>query len=241
MDRRQFIAGTVLGVAGTGSLFPLAAGSGPGSNQDETDEPVTPAPPHATVLFDGTSLEAWTTSRRVPPAWKIENGYLEIAPRTSGHLISKETYLDFQLHVEFWVPYLPEKRGQGRGNSGIYLQGKYEVQILDSYGLEPRDNDCGALYTLAAPLFNACKKPERWQSYNLAFRSPRFDDFGVAREKGRITVLQNRLVIHNNLEFASMTGHAALDPRNDPHQPGPIVLQDHGNKVRFRNIWIVAM
>jgi hypothetical protein len=237
MQRRRFVTGALLGVGGLAFRSPAWPAA---ADDDDTDEVPVPAPKGAVALFDGKDLSAWTSSRRQAPepAWKVENGYVEVAPRT-GNLVTKEQFHDFQLHLEFWVPYMPGARGQSRGNSGIYLQGKYEIQILDSYGLAPRNNDCGALYTVAAPLRNACKKPEKWQSYDIAFRAPRFKESGEMSEKGCLTVYQNRVLIQNNLEFADMTGHARDNPANDPHQPGPIVLQDHGNRVRFRNIWII--
>lgn len=236
MRRRDFLTG---GIIGLGALN-LPAASFAAATDDETDEVPLPAPQGATILFDGKDLSAWTGAKKQPPAWKLENGYVEVTPRTSGHLTSKEVFHDFQLHLEFWIPLMADKKGQARGNSGVYLQGKYEIQILDSYGLEPKNNDCGALYTIAAPLRNACKKPEKWQSYDIAFRAPRFSESGEPGEKGRITVFQNRVLIHNGLEIPGMTGRARRDPNNDPHQPGPIVLQDHSNPVRFRNIWVIA-
>lgn len=239
MKRREFLRG---------SLFLSAAGLGwsktlpPPTDEsfDGIDEPPAPAPKYATVLFDGKDLSAWTGDRGAAPGWKVQDGYVEVVPRT-GNLVSKEVFRDFQLHVEFRVPLMEDKKGQARGNSGVYLQGKYEVQILDSYGLEPKNNDCGSLYTVAAPLRNACKKPEVWQAYDIAFRAPRYDETGKPADQGRLTVFQNRILIHNNLAFEHMTGRASRNPANDPREPGPVILQNHsGNPVRFRNLWIVT-
>lgn len=239
MKRRSFLKGSLfLSGTGLGLAVPALAA---GQENDAVDEPSTPAPKYATVLFDGKDLSSWTGPNGAAPGWKLQDGYAEVVPRT-GNLISKELYRDFQLHVEFRVPLMADKKGQARGNSGIYLQGKYEVQILDSYGLEPKNDDCGAIYTVAAPLRNACKKPEVWQAYDIAFRAPRFDDEGKPADKGRITVIQNRVMVQNNQEIEHMTGGASRNPKNDPHQPGPIVLQNHGgNPVRFRNVWIIPV
>jgi hypothetical protein len=130
--------------------------------------------------------------------------------------------------------------GQGRGNSGVFLQGRYEIQVLDSYGIaaEPGKGDCGALYNHAAPLVNACLPPEQWQSYDVVFRAPRFEGRGNKTENARVTVFQNNTVIHNNLEIPKQTG-GALD--ENYAAPGPILLQDHHNRVRFRNVWIVPL
>jgi hypothetical protein len=131
---------------------------------------------------------------------------------------------------------MPEAKGQARANSGVYLQGRYEVQVLDSYGLKLKDDDCGAIYKYAIPLRNACKKPQVWQSYDIALRTPRFDQNGQLKEKGRLTVFHNGITIHNNLELNDPSGGALS---NDLSKPGPILLQDHSNLVRYRNIWIV--
>jgi len=236
MQRRSFLTGAILGLGGL--ALPAAARADAGD--DDTDEIQLPAPKGALVLFDGKDLSAWTGARNPEPGWKVENGYVEVTPRTTGNLVSKELFHDFYLHLQFWVPLMADKKGQSRGNSGLYLQGKYEIQILDSYGLEPKNNECGALYTVTAPLRNACKKPEKWQSYDIAFHAPRFTDAGEVSEKGRLTVFQNRVLIHNNIDIPGMTGNARRDPKNDPHQPGPIVLQDHSAAVRFRNMWIIS-
>ena len=232
MDRRDFMtAALVAGTAGIrrGSASAAAA-------QEDVDSPLLPPPKYARVLFDGTSLAGWLSRKGGPAGWKIENGYLEVVP-TTGDIYTKETFTDFQLHVEFWVPLMPEAQGQARANSGVYLQGLYEVQVLDSFGLESKNNDCGAIYETAPPLRNACRRPERWQSYDIAFRAPRFAPDGTLLEKGRVTVFQNGILVHHAQEFAKST--RASMPL-DPKKPGPIMLQDHGNPVRYRNLWIIA-
>jgi hypothetical protein len=196
-----------------------------------------PAPKCATVLFDGTSLSGWLSRKGGPAGWKIEDGYAEVVPGT-GDIYTKDTFTDFQLHVEFWLPLMADAKGQARANSGVYLQGRYEIQVLDSYGLDSQDNDCGAIYKVAAPLANACRKPETWQSYDVAFRAPRFDLAGNQTEKARVTVLHNGVTIHNNLEIPGPTGGAL---NLDAAGPGPILIQDHRDLVRYRNVWVICL
>ncbi|MBW3622995.1 MAG: DUF1080 domain-containing protein [Armatimonadetes bacterium] len=207
---------------------------------DSTDAPRVPAPKGATMLFDGQSLSQWVNRNNGQPAgWKVQNGYVEVAPG-NGDILTKEKFRDYQLHVEFWLPLMAEAKGQGRANSGVYNQGRIEVQVLDSYGQPPRDNEAGGIYQVAVPLRNASKRPERWQSYDIAYRAPRIGPDGKQTEKGRITVLHNGVLIHNNVEFDARTTTAGLPPEgNDYSRPGPILLQDHGNRVRYRNIWIL--
>lgn len=205
-------------------------GRGPAS---PGDVPVTPPPKDAVVLFDGTDLSGWARRGSGAPAtWKVEGGVMTAG---GGDILTKQTFRDFQLHVEFRTPHMPQARGQARGNSGVYLQGSYEIQILDSYGLEPRANDCGAIYGQAAPMVNACRPPEVWQSYDILFHAPRFDADGRQMAKARVSVLQNGVWIHDNVEI---NGPTTASARRDVREPGPILLQDHGNPVQFRNLWI---
>ena len=222
----------VAGCAALSLLPPVSAVAG-GMEPETT----VSAPSLATVLFDGKDLDAWRSCQGGPAKWVVRNGYMEVVPK-SGNICTQEKFNDFQLHVEFWLPYMPEAKGQARANSGVYLQGRYEVQVLDSYGLESKDDDCGAIYGVAAPLRNACRKPETWQSYDIAFRAPRFDRAGQLREPGYVTVFQNGVMIQNNQRFSNPT-RAALE--GNPTGPGPIMLQDHDNTVRYRNTWIVPV
>jgi len=193
-----------------------------------------PVPTDAIVLFDGKDLSGWCKrGSNEPAAWKVENGYMEVAPRT-GDIVTKETFEDFQLHIEFWLPLMADQTGQGRANSGVYCQGRYEVQVLDSYELDSKDDDCGGIYKLAAPMVNACRPPENWQTYDIFFKAPRFNEHGTKTANARLSVLQNGIWIHHDLEIPQPTGGAIDDKCAEP---GPLLLQDHGNLVRFRNIW----
>ena len=191
-------------------------------------------PGDAIVLFDGTSFSEWVKcGTSDAPAWKLENGYMEVVPGT-GYLCTKRQFTDFQLHIEFWLPLMADAKGQARANSGVYLQGRFEIQVLDSYGLKPEYNDCGAAYGAAAPMVNACRQPEQWQTYDIVYHAPKFDDKGVQTSKPRATVFQNGVLIHYNTEWPQ----AGPGSVGDEKTPGPIMLQDHGNKIRYRNVWI---
>ncbi|MGQ9454592.1 MAG: 3-keto-disaccharide hydrolase [Armatimonadota bacterium] len=191
-------------------------------------------PNDAIVLFNGKDLSWWVSCDGKSPAnWKVENGYMIAG---GGDICSKQLFKDCQLHVEFWVPLMKEARGQGRGNSGVFLQGwNYEVQILDSYGLTPGAGDCGAIYSIAPPMVNACRPPEHWQTFDIFFHAARFDEKGNKIENARMSVIQNGVWIHENVEIPRPTPSASM---SDPKEAGPIRLQDHGCPVRFRNIWV---
>ena len=196
-------------------------------------------PAGATVLFDGSNLDKWT--KRVKPGqdpqpaeWRIVDDELEVNGK--GDILTKETFGDHLLHVEFRTPFMPHATGQGRGNSGVYLQTRYELQVLDSYGLDGVDNECGGIYKIARPSVNMCLPPLEWQTYDISFRAPRFDDSGNKTENARITVKHNGAPIHEDLELPKITGGALV---TDESKPGGLLLQDHGNPVRFRNIWVM--
>ncbi|MDG2385384.1 MAG: DUF1080 domain-containing protein [Pirellulaceae bacterium] len=179
-------------------------------------------PANAQVLFDGRDAAAFKNAR-------VENGLLQIGTE----LIPR--FRDFLFHIEFMVPYMPHAKGQGRGNSGVYLQSRYEVQILDSFGLEGKFNECGALYRYQAPDQNMAFPPLNWQTYDITFQAPQFDGNGQKIANGRITVLHNGVAVHSQFELERKTGAG----RKEGPKPFPIKLQDHGNPVQFRNIWIV--
>jgi hypothetical protein len=197
-----------------------------------------PPPAGAVVLFDGKDNSKWEGMGGKPCPWKVENGALACVPG-SGSIVSKEEFGDCRLHIEFRVPLMPDAKGQSRGNSGVYLQGRYEIQVLDSFGIaQPDKGDCGALYSIVAPRVNACKPPEQWQTYDITFRAPKFDAQGKMVKKGELTVLQNGIDIIDKFPLDRNTP-GELD--KDLSKPGPILLQDHGNLVKYRDIWLVPL
>ncbi len=193
-------------------------------------------PENAIVLFDGEDLADWSLlNGDAPSTWSVDDGAMVVG---KGNIRTIDQFEDFQLHVEFWLPYMPDARGQARSNSGVYLLGRYEVQVLDSYGLEDlQSNDCGAIYKQATPPFNVCKPPETWQTYDITFRKARLAEDGSVAEKARITVLHNGIKTIDDLEVSPTPGGIGTEEG----VAGPILLQDHGNPVQFRNIWLVPL
>lgn len=190
------------------------------------------------TVFDGQNLSAWQSLDGSDARWEVRDGYVEVTPGT-GDIRTQQTFGDFELHLEFWIPYQPSKTGQERGNSGVYLQGRYEVQVLDSYQNDTYANGaCGALYGQIAPSTNASLPPETWQTYDITFRAPKFGADGKVADAGHLTIVQNGVTIIDDGRFTEATA-GALDTQLDA--PGPLRLQDHGNKVRFRNIRIKAL
>jgi hypothetical protein len=182
-----------------------------------------PPPPDAQLLFGGFDARHFAGGVVTPEHFLVAGAD------------TKQPFGDFTMHVEFRTPYLPKARDQGRGNSGVYIQGRYEVQILDSFGLDGANNECGSLYRQHAPLLNMCFPPLAWQTYDIDFTATRFDAAGKKTQNARITVRHNGVVVQNNVEITAKTGAGAPEGPN----PRPIKLQDHGNPVHFRNIWIV--
>lgn len=198
-----------------------------------------PAPPGAVVLFDGTSLANWRRKDTDAPAgWKVENGYMEVVPGT-GDIQSTFAFGDAQLHVEFMIP--PKRGGidQDAGNSGVYLMGLYEVQVLDSYqNFTYPDGQNAALYGDTPPRVNASLPPERWQSFDITFRAPRFDADGKLLAPARMTVFHNGVKVHEDVALKGRTTHRNT-PTYEPHPDRlPMSLQDHDHPVRYRNIWV---
>jgi len=184
------------------------------------------APEGAVVLFDGTPETAAKHWEKAVPEGDL---------LTQGAL-SSATFSDFTMHIEFRLPWMPKARGQGRGNSGLYVAGRYEVQMLDSFGLAGVDNECGGIYKVAEPKQNLCYPPLRWQTYDVDFTAAKFDAEGNKTANAKLTVEHNGYLIHENLEIPGPTGGARS---KDEKGPGPVFLQDHGNPVRYRNIWVV--
>jgi hypothetical protein len=190
------------------------------------------APSDATVLFDGSNLDQWDGAEN----WRIEDG---VAVPVSGGMVTKEGFGDCQLHVEWAAPEKVEGSGQGRGNSGIYLMGKYEVQVLDSYDNETYfDGQCGAIYKQSPPMVNACRKPGEWQTFDIVFETPRFAADGKLTKPGAVTVFHNGVVVQNHHVLQGSTAWDAA-PAFEAHPDKlPLHIQFHGNPVKFRNIWI---
>jgi hypothetical protein len=206
------------------------------------DDKAGTAPSDAVVLFDGNDLSKWESAKKpgAPAPWKIGDGYFEVV-KNAGNVRTKEKFGSCQLHLEFATPQIVSGDGQKRGNSGVFLMGLYEVQILDSYNNRTyADGQCAALYGRNVPLVNACRKPGIWQTYDIIFHRPTFKNGSVDR-KARFTVLHNGVLVHDNVELQGGTGWIGPYAVTDytPHgDKGPLELQDHGNPVRFRNIWI---
>jgi Domain of Unknown Function (DUF1080) len=190
------------------------------------------APADAIILFNGTDLSAWNGGEH----WKIANGN---ATAFKGGITTKEKFGDCQIHVEFATPSEVKGNGQGRGNSGVYIMGRYEVQILDSYeNTTYFDGQCASLYKQQPPMVNACRKPGEWQTYDIIFTAPRFDDKGQLLKPAYITVLQNGIVVHNHYELQGTTSYLEAPKYKKHPEKEPLSLQFHGNPVQFRNIWI---
>ena len=200
--------------------------------------PPQPAPADAIVLFDGRDLSQWEDGKGGPARWKVENGYAEVVAKT-GPIRTKRGFGDCQLHVEWAAPVEVKGEGQERGNSGVFLMDKYEVQVLDSYDNRTyADGQAAAIYGQYPPLVNACRKPGEWQSYDIIFHRPHFDPEKNLVQPARMTVLHNGVLVHDNVELTGPTAHKAR-PSYEPHDIRlPLSLQDHGNPVRYRNIWV---
>ena len=182
-------------------------------------------PAGATVLFAGTSAENFSGG-------KVKDGLLQAG------CTSKQKFGSHRLHIEFRLPYQPQDRGQGRGNSGIYLQGRYECQMLDSFGLDGKQNECGGLYSVKAPDVNMCFSPLTWQTYDVDYMAGKYDDDGQVVTNPRVTVRHNGVVIHKDVELPGERNTTAA-PSKPGNAPGPIYLQNHGHPVVYRNIWVV--
>lgn len=195
-------------------------------------------PSDAMVLFDGSDLSHWRSTDGEPAKWRVRDGYMESVPG-SGYLVTAESFGDVQLHVEWAAPVPARGRSQGRGNSGVFLMGLYEVQVLDSFDNDTYpDGQAAAIYGQYPPLVNACLPPGEWQSYDIVFRRPHFNEDGSVAQAARITVLHNNVLVQDNVELFGPTSwiqHKAYTSHADAL---PISLQDHGNPVRYRNIWL---
>jgi hypothetical protein len=199
----------------------------------------TIAPPaDAVVLFDGTDLSRWQAEGGGAAGWKVENGYVEVVPG-AGAMATRDGFGDAQLHVEWMAPLPAVGDGQERGNSGVFLMGRYEVQVLDSYGnVTYPDGQAAAIYGQYPPLVNASRPPGEWQSYDIIFHRPRFDARGAVARPARTTVLHNGVLVQDDVVLSGPTAHQRRPPYERHADRLPLSLQDHGTRVRYRNIWI---
>lgn len=206
-------------------------------NPGQAAAPVPP-PSDAVVLFDGSGVGAWRNANGEPAGWVVREGAME-AVAGAGYVFTREEFGDVQLHVEWAAPTPPKDSGQGRGNSGVFLMGDYELQVLDSYHNDTYpDGQAGAAYGQYPPLVNASLPPGSWQSYDIVFHRPRFDSVGVLVAPARMTAFQNGVLIQDNVAFWGPTNWLQANPYVVGPARGPVALQDHGNPVRYRNIWV---
>lgn len=197
-----------------------------------------PAPSDAILLFNGTSLDAWEMEDGAPAKWVVRDGYVEVAPGT-GTLRTKQGFGDVQLHIEWMSPAPPKGTGQDRGNSGVFLMGRYEVQVLDSWDNRTYpDGQAGAVYGQFPPLANASRRPGEWQAYDIVFRAPRFDAAGAVTSRARLTVLHNGVLVQDAVELVGPTSNRERAPYEAHEARLPLSLQDHDHPVRFRNVWV---
>ena len=235
-------------------LLPSAAALAQGANplpRPELTEVWSPVPPRVTpgavigqppsdaiILFDGKDLSGWESVKGGPAPWTVQDGALLIPPK-AGAIQTREKFGDVQLHVEWMVPVLPpDRKGQDRGNSGIFLQGLYEVQVLDTLDNPTYVNgQAGSIYKQYAPLVNAQRPAPQWQSYDIVYMAPRFYGDGSLAEPARMTIFLNGVLVQNNVPLRGPTEYRGI-PLYKAHGDGPIQLQDHNNPVRYRNIWL---
>jgi hypothetical protein len=196
------------------------------------------APSDAIVLFDGKDLSQWLDKDGAAAKWKVENGYVEVVANT-GYMHTKQSFGDCQLHVEFSEPVPPHGKSQERGNSGVFLMGLYEIQVLDSYENKTYpDGQASAVYGQYPPLVNASRPPGQWQWYDIVFHGPRFDASGKLLRPARVTVFHNGVLVQDHVEPSGPTAHGERPPYKAGPDKAPLALQDHGNPVRYRDIWI---
>ena len=210
------------------------------------DADAAKAPEGAVILFDGSeeSFKNWTATNGGPTKWQLVDGALE-SVKKSGYIQSKGQFGSCKLHIEFATPSTVKGSGQGRGNSGVFIMGQYEIQVLDSYENQTYpDGQCGALYGRAKPQVNASRKPGEWQTFDITFHRPLFDEKGEVTRRAKFHVVHNGEVIHDNVELYGGTGwrgpHSISEYKKHGDK-GPLQMQDHGNPVRFRNIWLVEL
>jgi hypothetical protein len=214
--------------------LPPVIDPGTASTQDTPGQP----PSDAVVLFGGKDLSDWLGVDDQPAKWKVADGYMEVVAKT-GNIHTRQPFRDCQLHVEFSEPVPPVGDSQERGNSGVFLMGLYEIQVLDSYQNKTyADGEASAVYGQFPPQVNASRPPGRWQTYDIVFHAPRFDQAGKVLRPARVTVLHNGVLVQDNVKLSGPTAHHDRPAYKATPDKLPLSLQDHGNPVRFRNIWI---
>jgi hypothetical protein len=196
------------------------------------------APSDAIVLFDGKNFDQWQNNKGGEVKWKIDNGAMTVVAGT-GNIQTKKGFGDCQLHIEWRTPAEVKGEGQGRGNSGIFLMGRYELQVLDNYNNKTYVNgQAASIYKQFPPLVNACRPPGEWQTYDIIFTAPRFYEDGTVKSQARITVLHNGVLVQNDVVLLGGTQYIGVANYEKHSDKEPIILQDHGNPVSFRNIWV---
>ena len=214
--------------------LPRVIEPGTSSTQDASGR----APSDATVLFDGKDLSGWVDKDGKPARWKVEKGYMEVVPDT-GYIFTRAAFGDCQLHVEYAEPVPAVGEGQDRGNSGVFLMGLYEIQVLDSYQNKTyADGQAAAVYGQYPPLVNASRPPGEWQTYDIVFHGPRFNKDGKLSRPARVTVLHNGILVQDDVTLTGPTAHGERPPYKAHPAKLPLGLQDHGDPVRYRYIWI---
>lgn len=222
------------------ALLAFAQAQWPPNSPDRPKPPVvTSEPPSdAVVLFDGKSLADWHTQDSGPARWLVRDGYMEVVAGT-GNIMTKRAFGSIQLHIEWRAPLPATGVGQERGNSGVFLMGHYEIQVLDSYHNETyADGQAGAIYGQTPPLVNASRPPGAWQTYDMVFRRPVFSTGGAVVQPARVTVFHNGVLIHDNVAITGSTAHNRVATYQPHPDRLPLMLQDHGHPVRYRNIWV---
>lgn len=195
-------------------------------------------PSDAIVLFDGKDLSKWHGAKGAAAKWKVANGYMEIV-KGAGGISTRQGFGDCQLHVEWRAPAPPRGESQERGNSGVFLMGMYELQVLDSYKNKTYpDGQAAAIYGQYPPLVNASRQPGQWQTYEIIFHRPRFDANGKLAQAARMTALHNGVLVQDNVELTGPTAHKERPPYKQHADKLPVSLQDHGDPIRYRNIWV---
>ena len=241
--RRAFVSIVLTALAASIAIASLSVMQiKPPANEPKIINPGPPGgpPSDAIVLFDGKDLSQWRSARPAggDAKWLVKDGFMQVVAGT-GDIATKQTFDDVQLHIEWATPTEVKGTGQERGNSGVFLQERYELQVLDSFDNKTYfHGQAAGIYKQHAPLVNAMRGPGEWQVYDIIYHAPKFDEAGNVVVKARLTALHNGVLVQDNAEIFGTTTHEEVQPKYTKHGAGSIKLQDHGNPVRFRNIWV---